>query len=57
MASAERKPVRGIRSRESVMLEVMETDEVHAGGHCVYVLIETDEELPVYGAPSHGVQS
>ena len=50
MASAERKPVRGIRSRESVMLEVMETDEVHAGGHCVYVLI--DEEL--YGA--HGVE-
>jgi len=50
VASAERKPVRGIRSRESVMVEVMEMDEAQAGGHCLYVLI--DEEL--YGA--HGVE-
>ena len=38
-ASAERKPVRGIRSRESVMVEVMEMDEAQAGGHCLFVLI------------------
>ena len=39
VASAERKPVRGIRSRESVMVEVMEMDEAQAGGFCLYVLI------------------
>ena len=46
VASAERKPGRGICSRESVMLEVMETDEVHAGGlACTRVLIQVDEGL------------
>ena len=39
VASAERKPVRGIRSRESVMVEVMEMDEAQAGGFCLLVLI------------------
>ena len=44
--SAERRPGRGIRSGESVMLEDMETDEVHAGGlACTRVLIQVDEGL------------